>query len=129
MTCIHYLASGVDLIATINSIVEHRRIIRALKNGRGVVDAAARDFEELIQAGWVMVPRPAGSYSQLREAIASIVGQSSVGRARPNIGSSPGVRKACDGVVVEEDSRWMDEKDFRVACQAQGYETPDDIWS
>lgn len=128
-TCIHFLASGVDPVAKANSLAEVRRTFSILKGGKGVVDEAARDFEEVIQAGWIGVPRPASSFSQLRKAIAGIVGQIGGNGVHQSEDPSSSSQLACDDLVVEEDTRWMDEEDYRAACKAEGYETPDDIWN
>ncbi|KAF2245093.1 hypothetical protein BU26DRAFT_522218 [Trematosphaeria pertusa] len=127
-TCIHFLASGVDPLAKANSIAELRRTFSILKGGQGVVEEAARDFEGVIQAGWMGVHRPAASFSQLRKAIASISGQINVNGAHQNDKSCPSLQLACDDLVVEKDTRWMDEEDYRAACKADGFETLDNIW-
>lgn len=43
-TCIHFIASGVDPIAKANSHAEVKRIFSTLKDGRGIVDEAAKDL-------------------------------------------------------------------------------------
>jgi hypothetical protein len=50
-TCIHFLASGIDLIAKANSRVEVQETLNMLKGGWGLVYETAKDFDEVIQAG------------------------------------------------------------------------------
>ena len=49
--CIHFLASGIDLIAKANSRVEVQETLNTLKGGGGLVDEAAKNFDKVIQAG------------------------------------------------------------------------------
>lgn len=46
------LASGVDPLAGVGSSTQLRQAVRHLKEGKGVVDEAAKDFVEIIQMGW-----------------------------------------------------------------------------
>ncbi|KAF2184234.1 hypothetical protein K469DRAFT_579519, partial [Zopfia rhizophila CBS 207.26] len=85
----------------------------------GVVDEAARDFKGVIQAGWTGVPQPTSSFSQ----------HISANRVDQSEDHSSSSQLACNDLVVEEDTRWMDEKDYRATCKAEGYETPDNIWN
>ncbi|KAF2276153.1 uncharacterized protein EI97DRAFT_433567 [Westerdykella ornata] len=128
-TCIHFLASGVDPIAKATSLAEVRQTFSILKGGQGAVDEAAREFEEVIQAGWTGVAPATSSFSQLRKTIVGIIRQinaNSVDHTGDPFRSS---QWAPDDFAAEEDSRWMDEEDYRAACKAEGYETPDNIWN
>jgi len=119
-TCIHFIASGVDPIAKANSYAEVKRIHSTLKGGQGIVDGAARDFQEVIQAGWTGA---VSSFSSLMKGIADI---------GDNSGDQPDVPETQSDVnylTIEEDPRWMNEGAYRAAWKARGYETPDDIWN
>lgn len=120
-TCIHFLASGIDYLAKANSYAEVKNTIGVLQRGQGIVDEAAKCFEEIIQAGWT------GAVSL----------QSSLKRDMVNISNKavdqhknflPEEHAEFNPSVFEEDSQWMNEEAYRVAWQAEGYETPDDIW-
>ena len=50
-TCMHFLASGIDLVAKANSHVQVQETLNTLKGGQGLVDEAAKDFDKVIQAG------------------------------------------------------------------------------
>ena len=126
-TCIHFLVCGTDPLARVESYAELRRRQADLKGGHGVVEEAARDFEQVVQAGWKEVPRPASSFSELRKTIARIIGDiDSIARLRPeNVSSSLG---PVDIVLVKQDM-WLDEVDYRAAWVAQGYKVePDDVY-
>lgn len=64
-TCIHFPASGVDPLAKSERFTQLQQAIRDLKDGKGVVDEAAKDLEKFIQEGW---------RGQLRSALANIIG-------------------------------------------------------
>jgi serine/threonine protein kinase len=51
-TCIHFLAYSIDPIAKANSLIEVQQMINILKRGQGMVEEAAKDFDQVIQAGW-----------------------------------------------------------------------------
>jgi hypothetical protein len=87
------------------------------------------DFREVIQAGWTGVPRPASSFSQLREAIAGIIKEISTNDVHELEKPLLDLQLACAELVMEEEHRWMGEEDYRAACKAEGYEAPDDIWT
>jgi serine/threonine protein kinase len=128
-TCIHFLASGIDPVAKANSLVEVRRTFEILKGGQGVVDEAARDFEEVIRAGWTGVSRSASSFSQLRKVVAGIIGDVDSSKVhqfeeKPSSDS----QLVCDSWVVEKETRWMDEDEYCAAWKAKGYEIPDNVW-
>jgi len=126
-TCIHFLASGIDPIAKARSLLELRQIINTLKTGHGVVNEAAKTFEDVIQAGWTMIPRPASSFSQLRKNVSHITIVESGHQSNERCTSE--LLLACDEVVVvEKEERWLDEQDYRAAWQSKGYETPFGIW-
>jgi serine/threonine protein kinase len=119
-TCIHFIASGVDPIAKANSYAEVQRVHSTLKGGQGIVDEEARDFRKVIQEGWTGA---VSSFSSLKKGIADIgddmVDQSGLSEAQSDV----------DHLTLEEDPRWMNEEAYRAAWQAQGYETPDDVWN
>jgi serine/threonine protein kinase len=119
-TCIHFLASGVDPIAKANSSAEVQQIHSTLKGGYGIVEEAARDFEKVIQAGWTGA---VSSFASLRRSIGGI------GDSLVNQSDLPEAQSDVDHLTIEEDPRWMNEETYRVAWQAQGYETPEDLWN
>jgi serine/threonine protein kinase len=127
-TCIHFLASGIDPVAKAKSVAEVRRTFHTLQAGQGLVDEAAKDFEEVIQAGWTKIPRPSSSFSQLRQDVTGNIRYISTSGAHQSANLSSWPQLVCDELMVE-DPRWMDEKDYRAAWKAEGFETPDDIWS
>lgn len=128
-TCIHFLASGIDPVAKAKSLQEVRQTISTLKGGYGVVDEAARDFEDVIQAGWRMVPRPASSFSQIRKTVEKIIWASGVNTEyQPETTCFSHLSIVCDSLVVEKEERWLDECNYRAAWKAKGYETPCGIW-
>jgi hypothetical protein len=74
-TCIHFLASGVDPLAEAHNVADLYRIRQDLKQGTAVVQEAARDLQEVIQAGWTRVPRSPVSFLQLQKTVADIFGR------------------------------------------------------
>ena len=121
-TCIHFLASGIDLIAKANSRVEVQETLNMLKRGRGLVHEAAKDFDEVIQAGW---SGNLSSFSSLSKCIADILDKTAVQPAEEFL---PEVQPILDHSVMEEDLRWVDERAYRAAWKAKGYEIPGNIW-
>ncbi|KAK3207299.1 hypothetical protein GRF29_103g497258 [Pseudopithomyces chartarum] len=119
-TCIHFIASGVDPTAKANSYAEVKRVLSALKGGRGSIDEAAKDFEKVIQAGWTGA---VSTFSALRKDVADI-GDNWVDQL-----NLPVAQSDVDHLTIEEDPRWMNEDAYRAAWKAEGYETPDDIWN
>jgi len=123
-TCIHYLASGEDLLAKATSYQEVQNTLEMLKGGQGTVKPEAKEFEAIIQAGWTGAP-VASTFSLLRKTVADIVQSSS--NERKKISADP--QLYCDDVALEEDSRWLCEGDYRAARIAEGFEAPDaDSW-
>lgn len=120
-TCIHFLASGIDLIAKANSRIEVQQTLNMLKRGQGIVDEAAKDFEQIIQAGW---KGNISHFSSLSKGIAD-VGSNAVVQPKEFL---PKVLPNIDYSAIEEDHRWIDEEVYRAAWKAEGYETPDNIW-
>jgi serine/threonine protein kinase len=128
-TCIHALASGVDPIADARSRIEVRRIFKELQEGRGVISKEAIDFKDVIQAGWTRVPRPTHSFSKEREAVTRIIEQITKNGSYQSQDSSTSYELVKTPVVVmDEDARWMDEDNYRVAWEAAGFKPPDNIW-
>ncbi|KAH9882243.1 hypothetical protein J1614_001415 [Plenodomus biglobosus] len=120
-TCIHYLASGINLIAKANSRVEVQETFNMLKRRKGMVHEAAKDFDQVIQAGWT---GNLSSFSSLSTGITDVGNNAAVQQkeflpeVQPNINYS----------AIKEDHRWMHEEAYRVGWMAEGYKTPDKIW-
>jgi serine/threonine protein kinase len=127
-TCIHFLASGVDPIAKANSSKEVQETLRKLKGGLGTVETKAKEFEEVIQAGWTGA-FPTTSFSAVRKAVAEIVQKTSSSEVYRSEDLSTSYPLAYDDVALERDLRWMDEECYRTSCQEMGFPTPDDMWS
>lgn len=121
-TCIHFLASGIDPVANANSRAEVVQTFRILKGGQGLVDEAAQDFQQVIQAGWTGA---VSSFSSLRTSITDI-GNHAMDRSKDKLFEAP---LHLDSLVVEEDPRWMNEETYRAAWRDMGYDTPDDVWN
>ena len=121
-TCIHFLASGIDLIAKTNSRVEVQETLNMLKGGRGIVDEAAKDFDEVIQAGW---SGNLSGFSSLSKGIADVRDNTAI---LPAEDFPPEIQQNLDHSTIKEDHRWIDEKAYRVAWMSKGYEVPDNIW-
>lgn len=120
-TCIHFLASGIDLIAKANSRAEVQATLNRLKVGQGVVDEAAKDFDQVIQAGWTgNLPR----FSSLNKDIAAISNTAAV-QLKDFL---PDVQPNIDYSTREKDDGWMHEEAYRAAWKAEGYDIPEDIW-
>jgi serine/threonine protein kinase len=120
-TCIHFLASGVDLLAKANSRSEIEEMLQKLKSGQGIVDEAAKDFEQVIQAGWT---GSLSTFSSLRKSMTEYGNNAAVQQN----GFLPAVQPNIDFSAIEQDNRWMDEDVYRAAWTANGYETPGHIW-
>lgn len=119
-TCIHFLASGVDFLAKAESFTQLRQTIRDLKEGKGIINEAAKEFKGIIQEGWT---------GQLRSALADI--QKDIApnrRCHPEDKSLLDLHFASDyDWVVKEEPRWMNEEDYRAAWKKKGFESPGDI--
>jgi hypothetical protein len=116
-TCIHFLASGIDPFAEAKSYTDVQKTLRTLREGNGIVDEAAKDFEKIIQAGWTGT---VSTFSSLRQTI--------IGTRRDHQ-VTESFSEMLDHSVLEHDPRWLDEETYRAAWKAAGYEVPDDIWS
>ncbi|KAF2732210.1 hypothetical protein EJ04DRAFT_544788 [Polyplosphaeria fusca] len=119
--CIYFLASGIDLLAKSNSRVEVQRTLNMLKRGQGIVDEAARDFDQVIQAGWT---GNLSSFSSLSKDITDIGNNVPVQLKE----FQPKVHLNLDYSAIAEDHRWMNEEVYRTAWKTEGYDTPDNIW-
>ena len=118
-TCIHFLACGIDPFARVDSHVELRQRQAELRNGQGVVEDAARDFDQVIQAGWRQVPA-ALPFSELRKIIACIIGDDT--RATCQLDSDfTSLGLFCNDIVAEKQKMWLDEAEYRTAWTAKGY--------
>lgn len=73
-SCIHFLASGINPLAQAESAADLQRIRTDLERGTALVDDAARDLQQVIQAGWTRIPRSSSSFSHLQETVADIIG-------------------------------------------------------
>ncbi|KAF1945349.1 hypothetical protein EJ02DRAFT_316471, partial [Clathrospora elynae] len=73
-----------------------------------VVDEAAKDFQEVIQAGWTGA---VSSFSYLRRIIANI-GTDAANQPKESLSE---VQLVLDRLMVEKDSRWIDEEAYRAA--------------
>ncbi|KAF1917370.1 hypothetical protein BDU57DRAFT_528013 [Ampelomyces quisqualis] len=120
-TCIHFLASGIDLVAKAKSRVEARATLNMLKGGRAVVYEAAKEFEKVIQAGWA---GDLPDFSSLSKGIGGFRDHTAVQLEE----FSPDVQLNIDYSRIEEDYRWKEENSYRAAWKAKGYEVPDNIW-
>jgi hypothetical protein len=127
-TCIHFLASRVDPIAKANSSKEVQETLRTLKVGLGTVETTAKEFEEVIQAGWTGA-LPTTSFSSVRKAVAEIVQKTSSSKVYRLEDLSTSYPLAYDDVAIERDLRWMDKEGYRTSCQELGFPTPNDMWS
>jgi len=122
-TCIHYLASGENLVAKATSHSEVKRTLEMLKTGQGTVKPEAKEFEEVIQAGWTGA---ATTFSLLCKTVTDIVQQSSSNKKN---GISANPQLYCDDVALEQDTRWLCEEDYRAARMAEGFDIPEeDCW-
>jgi len=126
-TCIYFLASGVDPIAKANSSKEVQETLRRLKGGLGTVETTAKEFEEVIQAGWTGALLTT-SFSAVRKAVAEIVQKTSSSSedCRLEDLSTSYPLTYDDDVAIERDLRWMDEEGYRTSCQEMGFPTPAD---
>ncbi|KAE9983195.1 hypothetical protein BLS_004824 [Venturia inaequalis] len=122
-TCIHFLASGIDPFANVNSYAEVKQITNSLRRGEGVVHSAASFFEETIQAGWTGAT--ASNFSQLRESVASIIGSSDFDQeyVRPEVAIA-----YYDVSALEKQLSWLDKQEYCAAWKAIGFEVPHENW-
>jgi hypothetical protein len=123
-TCIHYLASGEDLVAKATSYSEVKETLEMLKSGQGTVKPEAKEFEEVIQGGWTGAPA-ASTFSLLYKTVAEIVQQLN-GDKENEILTGPEIYH--DDVLLEKDTRWLCEEDYRAVRKAEGFETPDESY-
>ncbi|KAF2464200.1 uncharacterized protein BDR25DRAFT_381272 [Lindgomyces ingoldianus] len=79
-----------------------------LKSGQGIIDEAAKDFDQVIQAGWTgKLP----SFSSLGKVIAGIGKNAAVQSTE----FPPGVQPNIDYSAIEKDHRWRGGEAYRAA--------------
>ncbi|CBX99317.1 predicted protein [Plenodomus lingam JN3] len=88
----------------------------------GIVDEAAKDFDQVIQAGWT---GKLSSFSSLSSGIADVGNNAEVQQEKLPV--LPELQHL-DYLAIEKDHRWMHEEDYRAAWIAEGCEILDQIW-
>jgi serine/threonine protein kinase len=124
-SCIHFLASGIDPLAKAESAADFQRIRSDLERGTAFVEEAARDLQQVIQAGWMRIPRSSSSFSRLQETVADIIGASVVNGSSPPYSDPSDFELSCPDLLLtqaERDLRWMDQEDYRTAWKEKGYD-------
>jgi hypothetical protein len=114
-TCIHLLASSIDLYNRASNSAEFRKIKGKLKQGQGVVDKAAKDFESIIQTGGIT------TCSSLRDSVTSVYVNTEV--FLENL-IFKNIRLDFADLPPGEDHRLMDGKEYSEAWEIASYE----IW-
>ncbi len=120
--CIHFLASGVSPLNKAECLTQLQQTMSDLRKGKGVVDKAAKDLEEIIQEGWTGMFQLSSSFSQLRGAVAAIIGDIATNSMCFPEGD---LQVFDDGDwMAEKKPRWMNEENYRAAWKKKGYEAP-----
>jgi len=129
-TCLHYILTGADPFANVDSVQEVRQIESQLLAGRGTIGAGAEALAEVIQAGWTG-QAASTKFSQVKERVEAIIGA-----ADPETASETSekhyqrLESRCAEWLKRAtlDQRWMNPDDYCAACRAKGYEVEMDIW-
>lgn len=106
-TCVHFLASGSDALAKVNSYAELKETVSELKGERGIVHEAAKDYEGIIQAGWIGNVSTFSSLQQSLPGYDKVIADHQDSISMFNLDFS--------SLAVEKDPRWMDEEAYREA--------------
>jgi len=129
-TCFHYILTGVDPFAKVDSAQEVRQIESRLLAGRGIIGAGAEALTDVIQAGWTGQAATT-KFSQVKERVEAIMGATDLDIAsetseehyqRLEFRCAEWLKKAT------LDQRWMNPEDYCAACRAKGYEVEMDVW-
>jgi hypothetical protein len=129
-TCLHYILTGVDPFANVNSVQEVRQIESQLPGGRGSIGAGAEALTDVIQAGWTG-QAASTKFSQVKERVEAIIGVAGPETAsKTSEGHYQRLESRCAEWLKRAtlDQRWMDPDDYCAACRAKGYEAEMDIW-
>jgi hypothetical protein len=129
-TYLHYILTGVDPFANVNSVQEIRQIESQLLAGRGTIGAGAEALSDVIQAGWTG-QAASTKFSQVKERVEAIIGAADLDIASETSDEHyQRLESRCaewlKGATL--DQRWMNPDDYCAACRAKGYEVEMDVW-
>ena len=129
-TCIHFILSGVDPIASARDWEEVRHIKGELSGGRYPIAPEARDLGRIILDGWTGRSK-ARTFAEIRNEVEKIIGLGDddvpCPLARKDFSA---LEAACvawlETATVEPD--WVAEDDYRAKWRALGYGVEEGIW-
>jgi len=129
-TCLHYILTGIDPFANVNSVKEVRQIESQLLAGRGTIGAGAEALADVIQAGWTG-QAASTKFSQVKERVKAIIGAvDPVNVSETSEEHYQRLESRCAKWLnrATPDQRWMNLDDYCAACMAKGYEAEMDDW-
>ncbi|KAH8600149.1 hypothetical protein B0O99DRAFT_503580 [Bisporella sp. PMI_857] len=129
-TCLHYILTGVDPFANVDSVQEVWQIESQLLAGRGTIGAGAEALTDVIQAGWTG-QAASTKFSQVKERVETIIGAADLDIASETSEEHyQRLESRCAEWLKRAtlDQRWMNPDDYCAACRAKGYEVELDVW-
>jgi serine/threonine protein kinase len=131
-TCIHYILTGVDPLANVNSAQEVRQIQHRLSTGQGTIGAGAESLADVIQAGWSGHAAPT-KFSQVKKRVEEVIGAADQDEIQGSEGLEERYQRLkyrCNTWLkrATPNPRWLSADDYCAACRSKGYDVDIDNW-